>query len=330
MEKKYNITEIAKLAGVSPATVSRTLNNHPYVTREVQGRVFDAIHRLGYLPRRPSDRKRVALIIDNENMILNSYANTMLFHLSSFCEQHNIRAEIVGKANLELLEENFLRVAIFFQSILSEETIRQFPHTQFIFINKQIPGYASVCSMEEQGIEMAMRYLARNGHRRIALVLPHSASDNRSVILRRAAFRKFSAEFGVTDAESLIMYIQQKPVEALARLIRQNPDALLIAGEDMLFPVNFALGMLGLSVPDDLSIISYENKYVSAFMVPPHTTVAQNFSLLAEHAVNLALNALDGLSVSDQHIEVANSFIERDSVKIRGNNKNTEDRRNAK
>ena len=81
--KKYNITAIAKLAGVSPATVSRALNNHPYVTKEVHDKVFDAVHRLGYQPRMPSDRKRLAIIIDNRNMILNSYANTMLFHLNN-------------------------------------------------------------------------------------------------------------------------------------------------------------------------------------------------------------------------------------------------------
>lgn len=315
--KKYNITAIAKLAGVSPATVSRALNNHPYVTKEVHDKVFDAVHRLGYQPRMPSDRKRLAIIIDNRNMILNSYANTMLFHLSRFCDLHDIRAEIVGYSNLELLEENFLKVAIVFQNFLMEQDARQFPHTQFICINRQIPGYASVCSEEEQGIAAAMRYLAERGHRRIALVLPN-ASDSRSVILRRGTFCKISAEAGIPDAESLIACIDQKPVEAVARVIRaQKPDALLIAGEDMLFPTSFAVAMLGLSVPEDLSVISYENNYASAYMVPPHTTVAQDFTRLAEHAVNLALEALEGQVISDRHIEVPNSFIERDSVKIR-------------
>ena len=162
-----------------------------------------------------------------------------------------------------------------------------------------------------------MRYLAERGHRRIALVLPN-ASDSRSVILRRGAFCKISAEAGIPDAESLIACIDQKPVEAVARVIRaQKPDALLIAGEDMLFPTSFAVAMLGLSVPEDLSVISYENNYASAYMVPPHTTVAQDFTRLAEHAVNLALEALEGQVISDRHIEVPNSFIERDSVKIR-------------
>ena len=327
--RKYNIAAIAKLAGVSPATVSRALNNHPYVTKEVHDKVFDAVHRLGYQPRMPSDKKRLAIIIDNRNMILNSYANTMLFHLSRFCDRRDIRAEIVGYSNLELLEENFLKAAIVFQNFLTEQDARQFPHTQFICINKRIPGYASVCSEEEQGIATAMRYLAERGHRRIALVLPN-AGDSRSVLLRRAAFCRLSAEAGIPDAESLIACINQNPVEAVARVIRaQKPDALLIGGEDMLFPTNFAVEMLGLSVPDDLSVISYENSYASAYMVPPHTTIAQDFARLAEFAVNLALDALDGHSVSDRHIEVPNSFIERDSVKMRMNSKSTYSRSNG-
>ena len=74
---------------------------------------------------------------------------------------------------------------------------------------------------------------------------------------------------------------------------------------------------MNLRIPEDLSVISYENNYASAYMVPPHTTVAQDFTRLAEHAVNLALEALEGQVISDRHIEVPNSFIERDSVKIR-------------
>lgn len=80
--KKYNITAIAKLAGVSPATVSRALNNHPYVTKEVHDKVFDAVHRLGYQPRMPSDRKRLAIIIDNPE-----------HDLEFLCEYHAVSSE---------------------------------------------------------------------------------------------------------------------------------------------------------------------------------------------------------------------------------------------
>ena len=98
----------------------------------------------------------------------------------------------------------------------------------------------------------------------------------------------------------------------------RKPDALLIAGEDMLFQTNYAVNMLGLNVPDDLSIISYENYYASACMTPPHTTVAQNFEQLAALAVQRALDVFAGRSIAENsEVVLSNTLILRDSVKKR-------------
>ena len=317
MNKKYNITAIAKLAGVSPATVSRTLNNHPYVTREVQERIFDAIHRLGYQPRTPSDKKRLAIIINDRNeTALNSYGSSMLFHLTCQCERYNTTAEIFGVSNMELLEENFLRAAIVFQDFLTEEVRKRFPYTQFISVNNRIPGCAFVCSDEKQGIALAFNHLRDAGHRRIALLLPNTSSSS-SVVLRRAAFCELSANTGIQDLESMIAILLPHPFENIIRLLRSaKPDALLVAGEDMLFQANYAVSMLGLHVPDDLSIVSYENSYASCYMVPPHTTVAQDYEHLAESAVLLARKVLlENAVIADSEITLPNRLIERDSVK---------------
>ncbi len=317
LNKKYNITAIAKLAGVSPATVSRTLNNHPYVTREVQGRVFDAIHRLGYQPRTPSDKKRLAIIInDRHESELNSYGSSMLFHLTCQCERHNTTAEIFGVSNMELLEENFLRAAIVFQDFLTEKILKRFPYTQFISVNNRIPGCALVCSDEKQGVALAFNHLRNRGHRRIAMLLPNTGS-NSSVVLRRAAFCELSAAAGIRDPDSMIAALLPHPFESIVKLLRSvKPDALLVAGEDMLFLANYAVAMLGLNVPGNISIVSYENYYVSRYMVPPHTTVAQDFEHLAENAVLLARKVLlENVSVADSEIILPNRLIERDSVK---------------
>ncbi|MCI6287761.1 MAG: LacI family transcriptional regulator [Lentisphaeria bacterium] len=318
-QKKRNICVIAKLAGVSPATVSRALNNHPYVTKEVHDRIFDAVHQLGYQPRTPSDKKRLAIIInDRSGAPLNSYDSSMLYHLTCQCDRNGITTEIFTYSNMELLEENFLSVAITFQQLLTEQDLKRYSYTRFITINDQVPGGFSVHSDERQGIQLALEHLRESGHRRIALLLPN-LGDNCSVARRRQAFLDFSAEAGFQDAESLVTCLEQNPVEAIAKLMRtRKPDALLIAGEDMLFQTNYAVNMLGLNVPDDLSIISYENYYASACMTPPHTTVAQNFEQLAALAVQRALDVFAEQDVAENsEVVLPNTLILRDSVKKR-------------
>lgn len=318
-QKKRNISTIAKLAGVSPATVSRALNNHPYVTREVHDRIFDAVHQLGYQPRTPSDKKRLAIIIsDRSGSPLNSYDSSMLYHLTCQCDRNGVSTEIFTYSNIELLEENFLSVAITFQQFLTAQDLKRFPYTRFITVNDQIPGGFSVRSDDRQGIQLALEHLRENGHRRIALLLPN-LNDNGSVIRRRQAFLDFSAEAGFQDAESMVTCLELNPVEAIAKLMRtRKPDALLVAGEDMLFQTNYAVNMLGLNVPEDLSIVSYENYYASACMTPPHTTVAQNFEQLAALAVQRALDIFAGRNNAENSETVLlNTLILRDSVKKR-------------
>ena len=112
----------------------------------------------------------------------------------------------------------------------------------------------------------------------------------------------------------MIACIDQKPVEAVARVIRaQKPDALLIAGEDMLFPTSFAVAMLGLSVPEDLSVIGYDDISWPSAESQGLTTIRQPLDEMGHIALEL-LDEYFRTGIPPVSRTVSPSLIERSSV----------------
>ncbi len=318
--KRSNITELAHKANVSVATVSRAMNNHPYVKKDVYDRIMNAAHEMNYTPaRKNAQKKRIGIIVSGfDTHALNAYSSNMLLHLSKHCGLNGFSMEIIPFSDLYLVEENFLKAAITFERPASLTALKEIKHTQFICINSLIQGFPCVSSDHAQGIEMAVKYLVEHGHKNIAMILPAEVRDsvNSSVSLRKESFLKTMINNKLPANEDMIVYLHDKPVEIVAKIIRaQNPDALIIAGED-LYPANYAISLLGISIPKDLSVISYENMFISEYMNPPQTTVAQDFDRLAAEAMKVADDIVSGKFVDPAlRIIIPNKFIERESVK---------------
>jgi len=314
-----SVSELAKASGVSPATVSRVFNNHPYVAPEIRQRVRDAACWLGYKPRLAADALHAAVMLDRmEESQMQSYLNKMLCVLAESCERHNVMLEIIGSNSRHLLNENFIRAAICLKRVLSPEALREAPNTHFVCMNFAYPGCASIMSDDAQGIELAFQYLRERGHRRIALVLPCN-DPNGSGKRRFNSFASLVRTAQPGDPMDWTVFLDDAPVERVALLVRaQKPDAFLIAGEDMALQVNYALSLLNLRIPDDLSIVAYENFQASRYMTPPHTTVMQDFENLAERAVECVTEILSNkLNPESANVLLPNRLIERDSVRCR-------------
>ncbi len=318
-ERGCSTAELAKAVGVSSATVSRVFNNHPYVTPEIRRKVREAACRLGYRLRIAPNALRGAILVERlDESQMQSYLNKMFCAIGACCERRNVMLEIIGSGSLHLLNENFIRGAISLKRVLTRETMAEVPNTRFVCMNFTCSGCASVMSDDAQGIEIAVNYLREHGHRRIGLVLPVH-DPNSSAQRRLNKFAELIAGVQPGAPSDWTVYLNENPVERIALLLRrQHSDALLIAGEDMALQVNYALSLLNMKVPDDISIVAYENFQASRYMVPPHTTVVQDFDLLAEHAVEALIGILEDRIVPDEiRIQLPNQMIERESVRCR-------------
>jgi LacI family transcriptional regulator len=320
LAKNSNITELARKANVSVATVSRAMNNHPYVKKDVYDRIMNAAHEMNYTPaRKNAQKKRIGIIVSGfDTHALNAYSSNMLLHLSKHCGLNGFSMEIIPFSDLYLVEENFLKVAVTFEAPASLAELKKIKHTRFICVNTRIEGFPCVTSDHAQGVETAVNYLIERGHKNISMILPADTRPflNTSVAQRRAGFLHALAAGGLPSHEDMIVYLYDKPVESVAKIIRaRNPDALIIAGED-LYPANYAISLLGIGIPKDLSVISYENMFISEYMNPPQTTVAQDFDRLAAEAMKVADDIVSGRQVDPAlMIIIPNKFIERESVK---------------
>lgn len=314
--KRSNITELARKANVSVATVSRAMNNHPYVKKDVYDRIMNAAHEMNYTPGNVVRKKRLGIIIEDfDYNMIGAYSSNVLMHLGKYCGMNGWGMEIVPISDLQLLEESFIKVAI----SMSQRSIGKLKHTRIIPFNWAIDDYPAVLSDDKQGIRIALEHLFERGCRRPVMCLPCNESPGAisSVGQRKAGFGEYLRELELSSGEGTIGYLNEgNPVEVIGKLLKNNQaDSLIIAGEDMLYPVNYALDILRYKIPEDISVISYENRMISQYMIPPHTAIVQDFDRLADNAIRLADKVLEGTLEPNTRILVPSQLIVRESVK---------------
>jgi DNA-binding LacI/PurR family transcriptional regulator len=317
--KKVGIIDIAKRAGVSPATVSRFLNNHPSTSPEVRNQLLQVMQELNYVPKVSVGDNRIAILIESiDNIELSSYENSLISAISRHAFNLNCDIEIVPCKHVKSVLKSFLKVAL--AIVYNEETERWLEREcpiPFISINSQIKGHASVCSDHRGSIGLAVNHLVKTGHKRIAY-LGHSV-NSWGEMERQAGYQQALEANNMPCLQELLVTSSSVDiVENVAKLMLSAPDALIAASESFGTKVNYALYLLGKKVPDDISVISFENEQTSQYLIPPQTTIQQNFGGMAEEAVQLASKVLKGQkTVAVPKRLWGNTLIERNSVKDR-------------
>ena len=95
MDKKINLTELAKKAGVSLTTASRAFNNHPYVNESIRQKIFNVAAEMNYSPKVTAKRKRLGVLVSGLGQTqVNFYQSAMLFEIAKQCGQLGIGIEI--------------------------------------------------------------------------------------------------------------------------------------------------------------------------------------------------------------------------------------------
>ena len=290
---KPTINDIARLAGVSKKTVSRVINRSPLLNPETREKVEKVIRDTAYVPN-PQARALalgrnflIALIHDNPNsqMILNMQQGilealrntdfelvvrpvdrgsaTMLDDVRSFL----VRQRMFGVVLLPPISENDQLAR------LCDEVGCRYVRMGSAVLDD--PEHM-VASNDRDAVIEAMRYLIAQGHRRIGLVA--GPNGFRSARERREGFEFALAEAGISLPRSLIadgQYTFESGIAATQGLLDVSPPptAIFSCNDEMAAGVLFAARVRGLSVPEDLSIIGFDDTPIAARVWPPLTTV---------------------------------------------------------
>lgn len=337
MTKRPTMTDIAALANVSQATVSLVLNKVPNVrvSAETRSRVLSAADALGYRkgPRhvaRDTAPRVIGLFIDEVSTTPfavpfieaardeAALRNTLV---SVFCTKGEADAE---RAALEILKPSNL-VGVLYTTLItrSARLVPDFDDVPTILLNchERRRDHFSVTPGDVAGAFSATEYLLKAGHRRIA----HLAGEDwvEASRDREKGYRQALTTWDVAVDPDLVMRgawtVDGGRRLTLDLLEHPNPPTALFCFNDRMATGAYdAVRLKGLRVPEDLSIIGFDNEETAAYMSPPLTTVKLPHDDMARWAVEKLLEGDLDISRTPRgrNIKIECPLIERGSVAV--------------
>jgi DNA-binding LacI/PurR family transcriptional regulator len=300
------------LAGVSHQTVSRVLNSHPSVRPETRKRVLDAISQLGYrrntAARALVTRKSATIGIITPASPLFGPTSTLLSmewaarDAGYFVSVASVRLQ--DRLNLSNILEHFMSQAVegivviapqdFAAEVLGESA-RDVP-TVVVADTPSLAQFDSVSVDQSAGASMAVNHLVERGHREIVHVSgPADWFDARA----RVVGWRTSMELAKLPPARMIQgdWTAESGYQAGLTLIGSGlPDAIFAANDEMALGLLRAFRQRGVSVPDQVSVVGFDDVAGSAYFDPPLTTVRQDFEALGTLAMRSLQEWLAGNS----------------------------------
>lgn len=315
------LQEIAKLAGVSPATVSRVFNHHPNVRSEVRERVFTIARSHNYHPRLSTKQRNVVIMLPGDEIYpIRNCLEMVMMALTRVLPNRGFRIEILPQENMERLDSiQFCgAVAIGAEPGDFDQWSDRFsvPLTLVDRDAPNSPDVYSVRSDEAQGMALAVGHLHERGCEKIGCVI-HGAPGTGNADVRRAAITKALKKRNLPADEDLIQLSgDDNYVEIIGKLLKKGIDALFCPGGNAGIVAAYGLSLFDKAVPDDVSLIASENKLFSRYATPPQTTITQDHLALAEIVADVIDSHLGESPMSKRSI-LPYQLISRDSVRAK-------------
>jgi DNA-binding LacI/PurR family transcriptional regulator len=332
MERKYTIRDIADLSGFSFKTVSRVINNEPNVKPETRDKIVKVISQTNFKPNlfaknlSTKTMKNVLVSIrktygQNTTQwfdILMSYMNQ-----SARSRHYSLIQEIIyddGDLINSMLEQSsgFIDAAILFYLQENDKRVELAQNNRIPVVsferNKQVP--VSISNNNKKGILEATQFLFGRGLTRICLLLGARIGVN---LEREEAIRDVYLRSGISLDQLEIVH-DMNNLERIKQFVDGKiasgdvPQVFFVSGDEKAIAVYHSVYANGLSIPNDVSIIGFDNIPISKYYYPPLTTMAQDFETLA----NEMFDVIDKLLRQEEDvcsIEVDPQLIIRESVK---------------
>ncbi|MFC5862795.1 LacI family DNA-binding transcriptional regulator [Acidicapsa dinghuensis] len=300
--ERTDIRTIARLANVSIATVSRTINGVTTVDPKLSKRVWDVVEKLDFVPNTQaralvSGRSKILGLIISE--ITNPFFPELIQGFEDIAVDNGYEI-LVSSTNHDpqrmshcirrMLERKVEGVAIMTfgieEPLLDQLAKRKVP---MVFIDHG-PDRAGISVLKidyHHGIRQAVQHLAALGHRSIAFVSgPHHLHSAQS---RLAAYNKSMQECGIQPLSEQIAegdHTLEGGGAAMEKLLALNPlpTAVVCSNDLTAIGVLHKLYRTGLKVPDDISVIGFDDIHIAEVMMPPLTTVQMSRADIAKAA----------------------------------------------
>lgn len=305
------IRDVARAAGVSPATVSRALNGSGYVSPETRQRVLDAAARLGFTPSyiarslvRKATRTLGLLVPD----ITNPYFPAIARGVEDAAARAGYSVVLCNTDGDPDHEEDYIQflrerqvdgLVLIASSPRAGELVARGDAPPVVFVDRVPPGARAdvVVVDNRRGMLEATRHLLALGHRRIGFVAGRVGSGTAEE--RLAGYLAALGEAGIAPDSRYIApgdFTFQGGYQAARGLLSlpDRPTAVVAANDLMAVGVCRAALEAGLRIPRDLAVVGYDDIPMAELIHPPLTTVAQPTYQMGELAARLLMERLEG------------------------------------
>ena len=332
------IKEIAKEANVSPATVSRVLRNPELVAEAKRNTVLEVIKRTGYTPnslgvslRKSKTYNLVAVIPD----VISAFNYPVIRAIESIALQHGYSLLLGDTQEQESRERSFAAMARSRQAdgILLFCSRLPFDIDPAVPLADQLPPMVNACeTVSVTGLpkvnidnaaaaEDAVNYLLSLGHRRIGIVAGNMTSP--STLDRLQGYRRALQKAGLPYEDELIEvgdYGLQKAEQATRKLVaRENrPTAIFAFSDEMAMSCLATLHNLGYKIPQDFSVMGFDNISYAQYCYPALTTIAQPMTEIGIACMELLLPQLNGEPMQECNKILPHKLIVRNSTGVVG------------
>lgn len=270
---KVTISDVAKLAGVSTATVSHTINNTRYVSNETKEKVYKAIAELGYTPDasarsfRTGKKRIIGFIVPD---IANKFFATMIEAVENYLSAHGYQLLIANtKEDMEREETNIrLLTAGLVDGLLIASTMDDFQRFDalipagfpVVLVDRtfDVKKYSSVCVSNFQPIYRSVCRLAGKGDHRIGIIggLPRLSTTTERI----SAYQQAMADCGLPEDPDLIRYgdsMEKSAAGCLEELLERKCDAIIVCQGLMASETIIYLHQKGIQLAQDIDLVSF-------------------------------------------------------------------------
>jgi LacI family transcriptional regulator len=315
------LIEISRLSGVSRSTVSRVINNDPHVTEETRQSVLKVIRELHYQPNAAARSLKVGrthiigLVIPTgvSSVFTDPYYPMLIRGISTACQAKSYSVmlwlaepEYERRTINQMLLNGFADGVIVSSSSINESIVEDLARSNlpFILIGRPPthPELNYVDVENQRAASEAVNHLLRLGKRRIASIV---GPQNTIVgIDRKAGYLEALHSRGVQPDPDLIVegdFSEDSGFAAMHRLLPHKPEAVFAASDAMALGAMRACREAGMTIPDDIAVVGFDDMPFSARALPPLTTMRQPIQQIGSVAAETLIDIIENPDLQHRH-----------------------------
>ncbi len=304
------IKDIARMLNVSHTTVSRSLNDSPLISEDTKARVREIARKYNYTPN-----------VNAKSLVLSKSYNIGLFFSTLkegttagffLCSVRGINKVINEpyKLVVEAVDDvedfqyvkkkNFDGIILMSQDPNDDHFIRHVLDRQIpvVVLNREIEKLKvnTVLTDDRLGAMEATKYLIRKGHRKIAFI--EGKVEFRSAALRKEGYRLAMKNYDIGIIPAFVVrgnYDLESGYEAMKKLLRlkKRPSAVFCSNDDMAIGAMKAVYDAGMKVPQDISLMGFDDNGISAYLTPAITTVKRPIEDMSREGAAMLLDIIN-------------------------------------